>query len=85
VTGTLRPFPPPILEPPQPFELAPGQRRDLVAYFPFPPGTKASQMNLQNLRLRWEVKIDGIPVAQTALFDRVEKGYYPEPEPDVAY
>ena len=79
VTGTLRSFPPPIVEPPQPVELAPGQRRELTAYFPFPPNTKASQMNLKNLRLRWEVKIDAYTVPQTALFERVERDeYYPE-------
>ena len=76
VTGTLRSFLPPVVEPPQPVELAPGQRHGLTAYFPFPPNTKASQMNLKNLRLRWEVKIDGYTVPQTALFERVPRDYY---------
>jgi hypothetical protein len=85
VTGTLVSFPPPVLEPPQPFELAPGERRELTAYFPFPPQTKASQMSLQNLRLRWESKIDGVSVPQTAIFNRVEGPAPPSTPSDVAY
>ena len=85
VTGTLIPFPPPVAEPPQPFELAPGERRELTAYFPFPPNTQASQMGLQNLRLRWDTKIDGVSVPQSAVFNRIEGPAPPGPDPNVAY
>ena len=85
VTGTLVAFPPPVLEPPQPFELAPGERRDLTAYFPFPPNTQASQMDLQNLRLRWDTKIDGVNVPQSAVFNRIEGPAQPAPDSNVAY
>jgi hypothetical protein len=73
VTGTLRPFPQPIARPAQPFTMKPGERRELTAYFPFPAGTSASQMNLRNLRLRWEVNIDSTIVIQTAVFERIER------------
>lgn len=74
VTGTLQAFMPPITTPSYPIEIAPGQRQEVNAYFPFPPNMTASQMNLQNLRLRWEVRIDNYPVIQTALFQRAPGG-----------
>jgi hypothetical protein len=85
VTGTLVSFPPAVVEPPQPFELLPDQRRDLTAYFPFPANTTASQMSLQNLRVRWEVKIDDVAVPQTAIFNRIEGPPPPGPDPNVSY
>jgi hypothetical protein len=75
VTGTLRAFRPPLTNPAQPVDLAPGQRRDVTAYFPFPAGTTASQTNLDNLRLRWEVRIDNYSVQQTAMFERTAPDY----------
>lgn len=83
VTGMLRAFSPPITNPPQAIELSPGQRQEVTAYFPFPPGTKASQMDMRNLRLRWEVKIDDYPVQQTALFERVDSA--PDVDTDLYY
>jgi hypothetical protein len=71
VTGTLRGFPAPVVRPGQPMNLAPGDRRELTAYFPFAAGASAPQLNMRNLRLRWEVRIDSTAVIQTALFERV--------------
>jgi hypothetical protein len=73
VTGTLRPFPRPLVRPAQPFTMQAGDRRELTVYFPFPAGISAAQMNLRNLRLRWEVKIDSTTVVQTAVFERIER------------
>jgi len=78
VTGTLRPFEPPIVRPSQTLDLTPGQRQEVTAYFPFPPHVKAENMNMRNLRLRWEVKIDGVTVPQTSIFERVPGGGYEE-------
>lgn len=75
VTGTLRAFGPPLTNPVQPVDLAPGQRPEVTAYFPFPPGTTVSQINLDNLRLRWEVRIDNYSVQQTAIFERTAPDY----------
>jgi hypothetical protein len=74
VTGSLRPFERPRVIPPGPMTLSPGDRRELTAYFPFPRGVTAEQMNMRNLRLRWEVVIDSTPVIQTAVFERVDGG-----------
>jgi len=74
VTGTLREFQRPRVTPPGLVTLAPGDRKVFTAYFPFPPGASVSDMNLRNLRLRWEVNIDSTPVIQTVVFERVEGG-----------
>ena len=70
VTGMLRPFGPPITRPAYPIELAPGQRQEVTASFPFPRNTSARDMGIQNLRLRWQLRIGQYPVEQTALFER---------------
>jgi hypothetical protein len=90
VTGTLQAFPRPAITPPTTIDLAAGQRADVNASFPFPPGTGPGQMDLNNLRLRWTVRVDNFPVPQTALFERAGPDYAPEaPGPyepsDVAY
>jgi hypothetical protein len=72
VTGTLRPFSRPRVTPPGQMTLPPGERRELTAYFPFPGDTGVSDMNMRNLRLRWEVNIDSTPVVQTVVFERME-------------
>jgi hypothetical protein len=77
VTGTLKAFPPPQLRPPEVISLSSGQRRDVMAYFPFPPNATAHDMDLNHLRLRWEVKVDNVAVPQTALFQR-SATYYDE-------
>ena len=74
VTGTLRAFERPTVKPAGPIALPPGGRYELTAYFPFSPGVTATQMNMNNMRLRWEVTIDLNPVIQTAVFERVEGG-----------
>jgi hypothetical protein len=92
VTGTLFPFSRPMVSPPTPIDLAPGQRAEASASFPFPPNTTPDRLNLNNLRLRWVVRVSNYPVSQTALFERVAAGYAPTygPAPeaynsDVAY
>lgn len=92
VTGTLRPFPRPQVDPPTTLVLSAGQRQEVTAYFPLPPGTSPDQMNLSNLRLRWQMRVDNYSVPQTALFQRVagpDPNYYsdtaPPPPPDATY
>jgi hypothetical protein len=94
VTGTLQPLPPPQVQPPTTLDLAPGQRQEVTAYFPLPPGADPNRMNLNNLRLRWQVRIDNYTVPQSALFERRTsasnsdyESYAPSPSygPDVAY
>jgi hypothetical protein len=85
VTGSLRGFEPPALVPPRVLDLAPGERASMTAYFPFPRNDNGP-VDLQNLRLRWQVKIGDEPVPQTALFHRLERGgYYQDSGPSVAY
>lgn len=87
VTGTLFTFPRPAVSPPTPISLAAGQRAEVNASFPFPPNLTPGQIDLNNLRMRWVVRVANYPVPQTALFQRVGPGYAPE-EPyssDVAY
>ena len=75
VTGTLRAFPPPQVNPPNLIPLSPGQRQDVMAYFAFPPNATPGDMNLNHLRLRWEVLVDNVPVQQTAIFQRAAGDY----------
>jgi hypothetical protein len=89
VTGSLRGFEPPELVPPRVLDLAPGERTSITAYFPF-PRNDSGPIDLQNLRLRWQVKIGDEIVPQTAIFRRVEGGggydAQPQtPESPVAY
>ena len=74
VTGTLREFSHPRVMPAGVMSLSPSDRRELTAYFPFHEDVSAADMNLRNLRLRWEVKIDSTPVIQTVVFERAEAG-----------
>jgi len=89
--GSLRPFPPPQVQPPGIIDLAPGQRQDVIATFLLPPAGAPQAMSLTNLRLRWEVRIDNYPVPQTALFEEQAGGssspQYSSPQytPDIAY
>ena len=68
--GQLRGFPPPQTDPARVLIIAPGQRQEVTAYFPFPPGTSARNWNLNKLRLRWRVDINDYPVLETAYFER---------------
>ena len=68
--GELRAFPPPQTDPGRVLVSAPGERKELTAYFPFPPGTTARDWDLKRLRLRWRVNINDYPVLQTAYFER---------------
>jgi hypothetical protein len=82
VTGTLQSFPPPQVQPPITISIAPGQRQDVTAAFPLPPGGP-EQMSLNNLRLRWQVSIEGYSVPQSALFEQGngQAGQYTAPSP----
>lgn len=75
VTGALHSFPRPQVSPPYVVSLPPGQRADVTATFPFPPGVSPEQFDMNNLRLRWTVRIDNYPVPQTALFERTGETY----------
>lgn len=75
-TGSLVTFPPPVVRPPQPFALGPGQSATAVAYFPFPPGQDLDQINVDTLQLRWRVQIDGSRVGQAMNFRRAYHYYY---------
>jgi len=74
VTGTLRSFLRPRVTPAGVMTLSPADRSELTAYFPFPPDIGAADMNMRNLRLRWEVNIDSTPVIQSVVFERIEGG-----------
>jgi hypothetical protein len=86
VTGTLRPFPPPRVQPPNVITLHPGDRQDVNATFPLASDMSPDRMNLSNLRLRWVVRVGGYPVPQTALFERAAGSYGPPPDSgDLSY
>lgn len=93
VNGMLQPLPRPYVNPPSPITLSQGQQAEVTATFPLPPNSKPEQLDLNELRLRWVVRVGGYPVVQTALFERVGAGYSgpdyqpaPAPSPsDVAY
>jgi hypothetical protein len=81
-TGALRNFPAPRVQPPAPVELAPGQSQTITADFPLPGELNERSVELDHLRLRWRVTINGQPVPQTALFVRERSGEYPTDEAD---
>ena len=69
-TGALRDLPPPRVTPPAPVELSPGQSQTVTVLFPLPVGLDARSAELDHLRLRWRVTINGQSVPQTVLFVR---------------
>lgn len=73
--GMLRPLPRPYVTPPSPFQLSQGQQAEVSASFPLPANTTPEQMDLNELRLRWVVRVAGYEVPQTALFERTGSGY----------
>lgn len=75
VTGRLQPFPRPYVTPPRAVELSSGQEQNVTASFPFPANTTPEQMDLNELRLRWVVRVAGYTVPQTGLFERTGDGY----------
>lgn len=75
-SGSLRDFSPPRADPPAPTDLSPAQSRTITAAFPFPPGLDDRSAELDHLRLRWRVTINGQSVPQTALFVREQGGGY---------
>jgi hypothetical protein len=75
-TGSLVTFSPPLMRPPQPFALAPGQSATVEAYFPFPPGQDLNRTDLDSLQLRWRVQMDGNRMGQAVNFRRVYSYYY---------
>jgi len=70
-TGSLRPFPPPRVDPPHVIELAPGQTPEIDALFPFTGVASDPSLNADHLRLRWQVQVQGQKVPQDATFQRV--------------
>jgi hypothetical protein len=75
-TGELVRFPPPLVRPPGPVTLEPGQTLISEAYFPFPPGATFDNINLQTLQFNWTVVLDGHPIAQSVDFHRIREYYY---------
>ena len=75
-TGALRTFPPARVQQPSPVELSPGQSQTIIADFPLPGGLDTRSPELDHLRLRWRVTINGQPVPQTALFVRERSREY---------
>jgi hypothetical protein len=75
-TGALRNFPPPRVQPPAPVELSPGQNQAITADFPLSGGLDEGSAELDHLRLRWRVTINGQAVPQTVLFVREREGEY---------
>ena len=81
-TGALRTFPPPRVRPATPVELSPGQSQTVIADFPLPGGLDSRSAELDHLRLRWRVTINGQPVPQTALFVREQSREYSSDDAD---
>lgn len=79
-TGALRNFPPPRVRPPAPVDLSPAQSQRITVDFPLPGGLDERSPELDHLRLRWRVTINGQSVPQTALFVREQgDGYANDP------
>ena len=70
VNGALRPFQSPQVQPAFVLELPPGQKQEITAAFPLPSGFRPEQINLRNLRLRWQVKLDNYDIPQSAIFEQ---------------
>ena len=66
----------PVIRPPAPISLSPGQSAYLTAYFPFPPGQSQDTMDLNSLQLRWSVQLGNRPIGQQVYFTRVWPSYY---------
>ncbi len=75
-SGDLSRFPDPILRPATLLTVAPSESAIVEAYFPFPDGRRASDVDLSGLNLRWTVSIDGHPVTSSASVQRRPLGYY---------
>ncbi|HSV13888.1 MAG TPA: hypothetical protein VLI90_06485, partial [Tepidisphaeraceae bacterium] len=70
-------FDPPIVRPEQPpITLDPAQSTTITAYFPFPPGRTADNMEMSSLQLRWNVHIGDRSVSQTVFFRQSSPTYY---------
>jgi len=86
VTGMLRTFGPPDVRPPRQIDLAPGERQVVTATFPFPSNSDPGNFSLSALRLRWQLRVDGYPVPQAAVFVRSRPDYtYDSYDMDVSY
>jgi hypothetical protein len=75
-SAALEQFPDPIVVPTATFEVEPGESVIVDAWFPFPPGVKAADMDLSGLNVRWALAIDGRTVTSSASFTRQPNGYY---------
>jgi len=69
-------FPQPIVRPPTPINLAPGESAYLTGYFPFPPNLSYDTMDLTTLQLRWYVQVADKWTSQSVYFHRVPPYYY---------
>lgn len=81
VTGALRSFPPPRASPPTPVQIPAAQSQTVSAAFPLPAGLSIKSPELDHLRLRWNVTINGQSVPQTALFVRDNESDYASNDP----
>lgn len=79
ITGQLVRFPAPIVRPPTPINIGPGQSAYVTAYFPFPAGSSQDSMDLSSLQVRWQLAIGPRPVGQVVYFTRVATYYYGGP------
>ncbi|MHC4219323.1 MAG: hypothetical protein ACYSU7_12820 [Planctomycetota bacterium] len=69
-------FPDPIVRPEGVVTLAPQDTAVVDAFFPFPAGRSAEDLDLSALDLQWIVKLDGDAVASSAGFTVLPTGYY---------
>ena len=83
IGGDLLTFPPPVLRPPLPIELAPTGSATLDTYFPLPPQYENSELG--SLRARWFVQLNGQRVEQLVDFRRIYPAYYSYYDPLWAY
>src|SRR5262249_40241260 len=72
-------FPPPVVSPPEPISIVPGQPVIVQANFPFPPGFNYDSRGMDTLQLHWAIEIDGHVVPQAAEFRRMLRYYYYDP------
>jgi len=75
LTGNLREFGAPRLQPSEEIELASGEASVVDALFPFPAPPEEGSLDLSTLQARWTLDVDGRQVIQSASFDRQQPTY----------